>query len=115
MYRMLDTAKLFEALKNHNFGGQSCLLMIKLRDSLFPENAGNAIVHFEEGQARLNGDGYEVAVEMDVSDFSCLVIGVVDFEKLFQFDRAQISDQGYIDVVTRLFRSNRQPVCLTRF
>ena len=115
MYRVLDAGKLFEALKNHNFGGQSCKLMIKLQDTFFPENTGRTIVHFEEGRARLNGDGYEVAVEMDVSDFSSLVMGVIEFEKLYQYNRAQISDQGYVDVVSRIFRSDRQPVCLTRF
>ena len=115
MYRVLNAGKLFEALENHNFGGQSCKLMIKLRDTFFPENAGTTIVHFEQGRARLNGDGYEVAIEMDVSDFSSLVMGAVEFEKLYQFDRAQISDQGYINVVSRLFRSDKRPVCLTRF
>jgi len=115
MYRVLDVGLLFEALKNHNFGGQSCKMLIKLRDTFFPESAGSTIIHFEEGQVYLNRDNYEVAVEMDVSDFSSMVMGVVEFEKLHQFNRAQLSDQDYVDVVTRIFRSDRQPVCLTRF
>ncbi len=115
MYRLINIIKYFEALENHDFGGQSCRMMIKLHDTFFPENAGRTIIHFDEGRARLNGDSYEVIIEMDVSDFSSLVMGVVSFEKLFQFDLAQISDQSYLDVVSRIFRSDAQPVCLTRF
>lgn len=115
MYRFININKYFEALENHDFGGQSCRILIKLQDTFSPENAGSTVILFDEGQARLNGDSYEEVIEMDVSDFSSLVMGVISFEKLFQFDLEQISDQSYLDVVSRIFRCNVQPVCLTRF
>ena len=72
-------------------------------------------VHFEGGRAILHRDSYDVAVELDISDFSSLIMGAVTFKKLYEFDRALISNSEYIEQVSRIFRSDTQPICLTRF
>lgn len=115
MYRVLDVGSLFSAAKNHNFGGQSAKLMITIVDTFLPEKAGSTIVHFERGRAILNRVDYDIVIEMDISDFSSLVMGAVDFEKLYYFNRAKISDETYIELISQIFQCKTPPVCMTRF
>jgi predicted acetyltransferase len=115
MYRVLDASRLFSLLGKHIFGVESCRLMIKLRDTFLPENEGKTIVHFHDGRAVLQEDGYDVSIEMDVSDFSSLIMGTITFKKLYEFNLAKISDANYVEQISRLFLSDTQPICLTRF
>lgn len=117
MYRVLDIKKLFTLLKDHNFNGQTIRLKLAIRDSFMPENQGAQVVHFNDGRARLprSQDDWEVEIELDMSDFSSLIMGVIDFFDLYRFGQAEISDKAQIETITRLFRTDRKPVCTTEF
>jgi len=90
-------------------------LKISVTDSFLKENDGNTIVHFKGGRPSLGESDFEIAIELDIANFSSLYMGVVNFMKLFEYDLVQISDPDYLDSVDRLFRTQKKPVCLTRF
>lgn len=115
MYRVIDTERLFTVLKDHNFGGQNVKVNLCIRDSFFPENEGETIVHFKNGKPLLGQSGYDVKIELDIADFSSLVMGVVPFDRLYQYGLAEISDPAYVDRVTKIFRTKEKPVCMTDF
>ncbi|MCI0399280.1 MAG: GNAT family N-acetyltransferase [Chloroflexi bacterium] len=116
MVRVVDTPGLFRTLRGHNFGGQTCRLRVTVADSFFPANGGSTVIDFAGGRARLAaGEEYEVAIGLDVAEWSSLLVGTVRFSKLYEYGLAEISDAGYLEVVDRLFRVEQKPVCLTRF
>lgn len=115
MYRVIDVRRAFEVLKDHNFGGLDCRLRIDIEDRFYPENQGSYIIHFEKGIPKLGRNDFEVSICLEISDFSSLIMGVVPFDKLHIYGLAEISDCGYIDIVTRLFAWPEKPVCTTEF
>ncbi len=115
MYRVIDGPRLFGVLENHNFGDVSCQLKIVLEDSFFPQNGGAFVVHFVNGRAAVsNGGPHEVTIKLDVSEFSSLVVGAINFRKLYDYGLASISSKEYVAVVDRLFVADK-PICLTEF
>ncbi len=117
MYRVVDTRRVFQVLADHNFGGQTCALKLSVRDSFLPDNDGSVIVRFERGAPQLadDGCGYDVEIRLDISNFSSLLMGAVDFKHLYQYGLAGISDAQYVDIVNKLFVTVQKPVCLTWF
>ncbi|MCB9422869.1 MAG: GNAT family N-acetyltransferase [Ardenticatenaceae bacterium] len=116
MYRVVDVPRLFGQLADHDFGGQTCRLKLTLHDSFLPENAGEWVIGFENGRARLlTQNDYDAAIELDVAEFSSLIMGTADFRQLIAYRLAAVSDTAVVETVTRLFRSWRKPVCLTNF
>jgi predicted acetyltransferase len=116
MYRVIDTVGLFEVLKNHSFGDQTCKLKISITDSFCRENQGSCIVHFRDGRPRIKKSArFDVEIRLDVSDFSSLVMGTADFESLFTYGLVEISDDKYVGAVRKLFLTDHKPVCTTQF
>ncbi|MFZ5915691.1 MAG: GNAT family N-acetyltransferase [Chloroflexota bacterium] len=116
MYRLVDVPGVFRALQGHNFGGQSCRLEIVLRDSFLPHNDGRTVVHFEDGRPHLKeGGAFDVSITLDVAEFSSLLLGVINFERLYRYGLAEISDVQRLGVVDALFRVWEKPVCTTVF
>jgi hypothetical protein len=116
MYRVVDLRGLFEALGAVDFGGRSCKLKMALRDSFFGRNDGDLTVHFDDGHPVVRGDdGHDVAIQLDVAEFSSLIMGVVSFNKLYKYGLAQISDISYVNTIDRLFLTEEPPACMTWF
>jgi predicted acetyltransferase len=116
MYRVLDTRGLFEHLHGHSFGNENCLVKITLADSFFPANAGSLVVQFEHGRPTVRDGGrYDVEIQMEVAEFSSLLLGVVSFQSLYRYHLAEISDPGSLETVNRLFFAPEKPICLTAF
>lgn len=116
MYRVLDVKRVFQALAPHDFGCGTCRLRINVEDSFLPENDGSVIVHFDAGRPSVKGDRdeWDVAIRLNIAEFSSLLMGAVDFASLYRYGLAEVSGAKYVDVVDRLFRAPR-PVCLTAF
>ncbi len=115
MYRVINVPRLFEVLEGHNFGHITYRLKIRLTDSFFPENAGSTIIHFQDGRASRPDDGlFDGEIDLDVAEFSSLVIGAVNFKRLVDYGLAAISDQSAVDLIDRLFAAPK-PICLTEF
>jgi len=116
MYRVIDVAGLFRELKNHNFGGQNMKLKLTVRDSFLPQNAGDYIVHFIDGKPSLKKKAaFDAAIEIDIAEFSPMLMRCVDFKSLYDYGLAEISEEKYLDAVHRLFLAERKPVCWTQF
>jgi hypothetical protein len=116
MYRIIDVPRYFQILSDHDFGGQNGRLLITLTDSFLPENVGSTLVAFEDGRATvMAGETADVAIQMDVAEFSSLAVGAIGFHQLYDFKLATISDTHYLPFVDRLFYSPQKPICMTTF
>ena len=116
MYRVLDTPAVFAALADHDFAGVDCKMKLNVKDCFLPQNDSSLVLHFSGGKAELNNDGsFDVEVTMDVADFSSMLLGAVRFKSIYDFSRAEVSDEAYIDVISRAFATEEKPVCMTDF
>lgn len=116
MYRVIDVPHMFQLLQERDFGGQTCRLNLRTRDTFLPENTGTTRLGFDGGRVRVLEDGpCDVTVEMDVGSFSALLAGTVTFERLYEYTLADISDAVYVGAVSRIFSVAQEPVCVTAF
>jgi predicted acetyltransferase len=116
MYRALDLPGLFAALAEHDFGGQSLVLGLRLHDSFLPENDGETLLRFRDGRvSRDDSAPPDVRLSLSVGIFSSLLMGAVDFTSLQRYGLAEIDDRNYSGSVSRLFFSPARPICLTPF
>lgn len=116
MYRVIDVARLFEVLSKRNFGGVTATVRLDLTDTFMPDNGGSYWLVVDGGRAILStGDQADVTVNMDISDFSSLVVGAIDFQRLYTYGRATISDASSISLLNRLFHAEIPPWCMTSF
>lgn len=116
MYRTVDVSRLFTVLGDHDFGGVTCRLRLNLTDTFLPENGGSYPFSIKGGRAEPAAGGEaDIEVGMDISDFSSLAVGAVDFRRLYAYGRATISDPGHVMTVDRLFHADIRPWCLTHF
>ncbi len=116
MYRVINTRRLFEELEVHSFNDESLRLKLNIVDTFLPENDGNLVIHFDEGKPKLADEGvFDVEVTIGVEWFSSLIMGVVDFRKLWEYGLAEASDEGYVDQLDRLFLVHRKPVTIEEF
>lgn len=115
MARVLDVPGMFRQLVTRDFGGQCVRLRLTVRDTFLPENDGSTLIAFQNGRPVLLDDGsHDVEVVLDVAEFSSLLMGAVDFQQLYAYSLAEISDLSYLPVVNQLFAAPK-PVCLTAF
>lgn len=116
MYHVIDVPGVFAALADHDFGGQSCRLKLTIDDSFLPENAGSTTIAFEQGRALVqDDDAHDVALRLDVADFSSLLIGAISFKRLYEYGRVTLSDARHVALIQRLFAVEDKPICMTRF
>ncbi len=116
MYRVIDARGIWEELAGHGFNGVSLKTKLTVRDSFLPENDGAVVVHFTDGKpVVVDGGGYDVEITLDVAWFSSLIMGVVDFRKLWMMGLAGVSDEGYVDALDTLFHAQRRPVTIEEF
>jgi len=116
MYRVIDTKGLFKILSNHNFGDQSCKLRLIINDNFFYKNKSSTLINFVNGIPHLKVKGnHEVEIHLGVSDFSSLIMGVVNFKSLYEYGLAKISNIKYLDTVNKIFLTEKKPICTTLF
>ncbi len=116
MYRVLDTRGLFRQLSGHSFGGANLKLRLDVVDSFLPSNNGGVLVQFVDGKPRvLDRGGHDVKVTIKVEWLSSLVMGVVDFRKLWAYGLLEVSDEGYVDQLDALFHTTVRPVTVEEF
>jgi predicted acetyltransferase len=100
----------------HDFGGVTTTLGITLSDSFLPQNAGRYVLRIEEGQAVLvEGVPAEVEIGLDVPEFSSLVVGAIDFARLYGYGLATIDNPAAVPRVDAIFRAAQRPWCMTHF
>lgn len=120
MYRVIDVPGLLGALADHDFNGQSLALRLHVDDSFLPENAGEWVVVWRNGRCTLDPHAQpDAALLLDVSDFSSLITGAVDFETLYRLGLATVTEgetavATVVKILNNLFRAPR-PLCMTDF
>lgn len=115
MYRVIDINGMFKTLKSHNFSNIDCKLKITIKDTFLKENDGSYIIHFNNGLPELKDNDYEVEITMDISEFSSLLVGSIDFKSLYRLGLTEISDTNYINTINKLFCTETKPICMTAF
>ncbi|WP_202710531.1 GNAT family N-acetyltransferase [Sporosalibacterium faouarense] len=116
MYRVIDIRGIFKVLGEHNFGNESCKIKLNIEDSFISENDGSYIIDFKNGKANLSEDeDFQVEVSMDISDFSSLLMGVINFRNLCNYGLVRISDDSYISKINKIFHIEEKPKCTTAF
>ncbi len=116
MYRVLDAPRLFDLLRERDFGGQTCTLELEIADSFLPENAGSLLLSFEDGRVRqVRGRTPDVHVRLDIAEFSSLLTGSVDFCSLVRYGLAEIRQPEHTATINRIFAVDRKPICTTSF
>ena len=116
MYRVIDTRGIWEELADHSFNDVSLGVKFTVWDSFIPENDGSVVVHFKDGRPEVvDGGGYDVEIKLDVAWFSSLIMGVVDFRKLWMMGLAEVSDEGYVDELDTLFWAQHRPETIEEF
>ncbi len=116
MYRVVDTRAAWEALAGIDFGGETLRLRLHARDSFRPANDRPVTVAFADGKPRVGEeDQHDVALDLDIAEFSSLLMGVVDLESLYLYGLAEVSDPAWIPRLTRLFATPRKPITTTPF
>jgi predicted acetyltransferase len=116
MVRVIDVPRVFGLLEERDFGGYSGTLRLTVADSFLPENAGSTLVRFTDGHPQVvEGESHDVEIRLEVAEFSSLLAGAVPFRRLHTYDLAEISDEGQVELVDRIFAVREPPVCTTWF
>lgn len=119
MYRIINLRRFFEVLAGHNFGGESLLLRVTVRDTLLPQENGSVLVRFERGHAQVV-EGQPAAppdaeVRVSIADLSSLLMGCVSFHALHRLGLAGVSDAARVDQLDRALTGPARPICMTAF
>ncbi|WP_408011832.1 enhanced intracellular survival protein Eis [Pseudalkalibacillus sp. A8] len=116
MYRVLDTEGFLQSLSAHNFNNVTISLDMTIQDSFVPDNNRTIQLHVQNGSLMIGEKAKaDVEIKLDISDFSSMLMGVVPFETLYTYGRADISDTAYLHTITDLFHTRKKPICLNRF
>jgi predicted acetyltransferase len=116
MYRVIDVPGLFEVLRERDFNGVDCRLRLDLVDSFYPQNSGSYPLRVTKGKVEIpSGGDADCAIEMDISTFSSLAMGAIDFRRTYEYGLATITDPAYVPLVDRLFHADQRPMCMTSF
>ena len=114
MYRLINTRQFFKELASHSFNDMNLSIQLDVQDSFLPENNTSVTVHFRDGKPVL-AEGYDVSVSLRVEHLSSLLMGVVDFRKLWLYGLVELSDELYLDQLDRLFHVQRKPETIEEF
>jgi predicted acetyltransferase len=114
MYRILNKEQFFKQLALHDFNGENIRVRFNVMDSFVPENDGPITVHFKEGRPVI-AEGYDVEVSLNIEYLSSLLMGVVDFKKLWTYNLLKVSDESYLDQLDRLFHVRKKPETIEEF
>ncbi len=116
MYRIINVKRFFQQLGKHHFNRVSTTVTFNVRDSFYKKNEGPVTVSFNNGKPFVTqGAKAQITIDIDISDLSSLVLGIVDFKKLYMYGRAKVSDEQYVDDVNLLFHTTESPICTTGF
>jgi predicted acetyltransferase len=116
MYRIIDVKRYFEILAQHNFNNQTCRLKFSINDTLFTPNNGSIVVSFVNGFAKIeSADKFDAEINFDISEFSSLAMGAINFKTLLKYGLVSISDSRFTEVVDRIFGVSEKPKCNTFF
>ncbi|MFS0555124.1 enhanced intracellular survival protein Eis [Brevibacillus sp. 179-C9.3 HS] len=116
MYRIIDVPGFFRQLSHHRFGSETMNVKLSIRDSFLPENEGTWLIKFVDGRPEIAEEAaVDVSMQLDISDFSSLVMGVVTARKLYQYGQLQLDVPEKLPLLDKLFAVPEKPRSVTTF
>lgn len=119
MYRIINIEKILEILTAKAVVTAETFpsLCIRIKDRLLPDQEGDYYVYKEENQITFSTEtrSFDVEMEIDIADFSALVMGSANLQPLIFSGKATLSNQAYIPVLEEFFEIQSLPICISRF
>ena len=116
MYRVINVQQFFQEQALRNFNHVTHTVTFRIKDTFFKENAKEVTVKFLNGKPTVvQGEKAETVINIDIADFSSLVMGVVGFKQLFTYAKVSISNEEHVETLEELFHAKEKPICLTGF
>ncbi|WP_059173775.1 enhanced intracellular survival protein Eis [Bacillus sp. FJAT-27445] len=116
MYRIIDLDKMIEDIGGRRFNNVTAAFSILVHDSFFSDCPARVQLKLEDGKLSEGvGEHPDFEIELDVSDYSSLMMGSVDAGKLYRYGKLKISNSNYLRVVEKAFKAETKPVCTTPF
>lgn len=111
MFRVIDVPGIFNELRGVNFNGQNAVVEITVKDTFCPENAGSTIVEFADGHPRVSeARTTDAKIDLDISDFSSLLMGSIDVRTLHRLGLAEIQSERELALLDRIFMFGQMPL-----
>ncbi|WP_422657000.1 GNAT family N-acetyltransferase [Paenibacillus sp. EC2-1] len=117
MYKIIDIPKFMIelGLTGAIYSAEPLTLQFMITDSFSSDERFS--LHIDKGSVAVTmGEVEEAAsIEMNISDFSSLFMGVVDVDKLYQYGKIHASDLKAISLLRSCLKNNVKPFCSTAF
>jgi len=118
MYKIIDIKKFLMHLSNQYDNAISCKISLTVHDSFHFDCPQKWLLIFEKGNLTIDEympNSAEAEMEIDISDFSSLVMGVVEARKLYQYGKLKLNNPEYLSTINQLFAQSKKPLCTTAF
>ncbi|MBS4172170.1 GNAT family N-acetyltransferase [Bacillus sp. FJAT-49736] len=117
MYRIIDIENVIKHYFMNNTQKLSITVKINIVDTFLMEQNRSIILTLNEGElvTCVDNERIDVEIELDISDFSSLLVGACQFKKLYEFGKLKISNIEYMDTLESLFFQQGAPICITAF
>lgn len=116
MYRIIHIEKFIENLGESLSHDETFNFAINIKDSFVEKNSKRVVIAFTEGKVAVSqGEEAEVEMTIEISDLSSLLMGAINFHKLYQYGRIKLSNEKRISQLVTLFSNRQKPVCITSF
>ena len=116
MYRICDVEGFFADIKECKFGDLNLRVKVNVSDTFISENNKPFLLEFTNGKCKIITDTQaDVELNIGIAEFSSLMMGCTNLKLLVKYGKAVISDDNYLDVLSRSLGVDEKPVCLTHF
>ena len=116
MYRICDIEAFFNNTGECQFGNLDLTLQVNISDSFVPDNNRSFMLQFCGGLCKVETDvAPDVELSIDIAEFSALVVGSVNLKSLVKYGKARLSDDSYLEILSRNLSLDEKPICLTHF
>ncbi|MCL2521405.1 MAG: GNAT family N-acetyltransferase [Erysipelotrichales bacterium] len=115
MYRICDVKAFFLDIQDCSFGNLNMKVQFNIKDSFVKDNNKPFFIEFKNGKARMIDDSADVEINIDIAEFSSLIMGCANLKKLIKYGKAQISKAEKLEELSRAFSLDEKPVCVTHF
>ncbi|WP_053365961.1 GNAT family N-acetyltransferase [Bacillus sp. FJAT-27245] len=116
MYKIIDIEKIIGDLDSRVFGNVTTSFTIIVHDSFDSVEPTKIDVRLDGGKlSKGNAEDTQFEMELDIAEFSSLMVGAVGFRKLHRFGRLKLSKPEFAPLMEKAFRGDEKPICTTPF
>ncbi|MFC7679766.1 enhanced intracellular survival protein Eis [Paenibacillus sp. GCM10028914] len=122
MYKIIDIPKFITELSSAGvmYSAKPVTLQFKITDTFASSTPISFNLHVDHESVIVSLDKQIAAqelsiIEIDISDLTSLLMGVVDVEKLYQYGKIKSGDPQDMSLLKQCFRKSIKPVCTTSF